>query len=155
SRSLRAGPVHARPDHNAAMRCAIVCAAVVLAAACGDRSTRRANASPPEDWPVYGHDAGGTLFSPVRGIHRATLSNLVVAWVAHTGETITGPSRRRIGFESTPIVLDGTLYFTTGTNRIIALDPETGVKRWEYDPRIDVTTDYGDGLINRGVVSWT
>ena len=37
---------------------------------------------------------------------------------------------------------------------MIALDPEIGKQRWAYDPKIDLSGDYGDGLINRGVATW-
>ncbi|MGA9354743.1 MAG: hypothetical protein WBV46_13710 [Terriglobales bacterium] len=49
--------------------------------------------------------------------------------------------RKRSGFEATPILVDGTLYFTTPFNRVIALDPETGKQRWAYDPKIDLLND--------------
>jgi membrane-bound PQQ-dependent dehydrogenase (glucose/quinate/shikimate family) len=130
-----------------------ICVAVALLTSCGRASTQQAPQG-PEGWPVYGHDEGSTRFSPLSDINRENASKLTIAWIVHTGETVAGPSKRRVGFESTPIVLDGTLYFTTGTNRIIALNADTGVKRWEYDPKIDLTADYGDGLINRGVVIW-
>src|SRR5262249_27350246 len=78
-----------------------------------------------------------------------------VAWVFHTGDISDGSQdRRRSGFETTPIMVDGTLYLTTPFNRVIALDPETGVQRWAYDPKVDLTWGYGDGLINRGVATW-
>jgi hypothetical protein len=32
---------------------------------------------------------------------------------------------RRFGFETTPIVVDGTRYYTTGINRVISLIPPT------------------------------
>ena len=109
------------------MRHAALCTAVVLIAACGADSTQAPGRSGrSEDWPVYGHDGGGTRFSPLRDINRDTVSKLSVAWVAHTGETVAGPSRRRVGFESTPIVVDGALYLTTGTTRIIALNARHG-----------------------------
>ena len=60
----------------------------------------------------------------------------------------------RSGFETTPLLIDGTLYLTTPFNRVIALDPETGTQRWAYDPKTDLTLNYGDGLINRGVATW-
>src|SRR5580700_4826170 len=63
-------------------------------------------------------------------------------------------NQQRSGFETTPIVVDGTMYLSTATNRIIALDPETGRQRWAYDPAIDKTWNYGDGLISRGVATW-
>jgi quinoprotein glucose dehydrogenase len=108
-----------------------------------------------DDWPVYGHDAGGMRYSPLTQIDRANVSHLAVAWTVHTGDVSDGKSRsQRSGFETTPIVVDGTLYFTTPFNRVVALDPETGAQRWSFDPRIDRTLDYGDGLINRGVSTW-
>ena len=58
--------------------------------------------------------------------------------------------RKRSAFETTPILVDGRLYLTTPFNRVIALDPATGEQLWAYDPQIDQTLDYGDGLINRG-----
>jgi glucose dehydrogenase len=62
--------------------------------------------------------------------------------------------KQRSGFEATPILVDGTLFFTTGFNRVIAVNPETGKLQWAYDPKIDPTWDYGDALVNRGVATW-
>src|SRR3989441_2367742 len=110
---------------------------------------------PVDDWPYYGHDPGGMRYSPLAEINRENVSRLKVAWVFHTGDVSDGShDRRRSGFETTPIVVDGTLYLTTPFNRVIALDPETGAQRWAYDPLVDPTGDYGDGLINRGVAAW-
>jgi quinoprotein glucose dehydrogenase len=50
--------------------------------------------------------------------------------------------------------LNGTLYLTTGFNRVFAVDAETGKQLWVYDPKIDLSGHYGDGLINRGVALW-
>jgi len=107
------------------------------------------------EWPNYGNDPGGMRYSPLTQIDRKNVSKLKVAWVFHTGETSDGSGdRRRSGFETTPILVDGTLYLTTPFNRVIALDPITGIQRWAYDPAIDLTQEYGDGLINRGVATW-
>ena len=108
-----------------------------------------------DDWPAYGHDPGGMRYSPLTQISRENVSRLKVAWVFHTGDISDGKGQqRRSGFETTPILVDGTLYLTTPFNRVIALDPESGTRRWAYDPKIDQTGDYGDGLINRGVSTW-
>jgi quinoprotein glucose dehydrogenase len=107
------------------------------------------------DWPYYGHDAGGTRFSPLTQINRQNVGKLKVSWIFHTGDiSESSRDRKRSGFESTPILVDETLYFTTPFNRVIALDPETGKQRWAYDPKIDLDGDYGDGLVNRGVATW-
>src|ERR1700677_3047921 len=108
-----------------------------------------------DDWPVYGHDAGGMRFSPLTQITRENVAQLKVAWTFHTGDISDGSGgRKRSGFETTPILVDGTLYLTTGFNRVIALDRETGKQRWAYDPLVEQAADYGDGLINRGVATW-
>jgi quinoprotein glucose dehydrogenase len=108
-----------------------------------------------DSWPCYGHDAGGMRYSPLTQINRESVSALKVAWTFHTGDISEASGRRkRSGFETTPLLVDGTLYLTTAFNRIIALDPETGSQRWAYDPKIDLDGDYGDGLVNRGVATW-
>lgn len=38
-------------------------------------------------------------------------------------------------FESTPLVIDGLLYFSTPSNRVIALDAENGKEIWQFDPQ--------------------
>lgn len=107
------------------------------------------------DWPNYGNDPGGMRYSSLTQINRDNVSHLKLAWTFHTGDISDGTQdRRRSGFEATPIFVDSTLYFTTGFNRVIALDPETGKQKWAYDPKIDLTLEYGDGLVNRGVSTW-
>jgi quinoprotein glucose dehydrogenase len=115
----------------------------------------RAQVPGDSEWPNYGNDPGGMRYSPLSQINRENVSTLKVAWIFHTGDISDGSGdRKRSGFEATPILVDGTLYFTTPFNRVIALDPETGKQQWAYDPRIDLTLDYGDGLVNRGVATW-
>src|SRR4051794_32193735 len=48
------------------------------------------------DWPVYGHDAAGTRYSPLNQINTANVSRLQRAWTYHTGE-------KGRSMESTPI----------------------------------------------------
>ena len=119
------------------------------------RTAARTPAGPTDDWPYYGHDPGGMRYSPLTEINRENVAQLKVAWTFHTGDVSDGSDdRQRSGFETTPLVVDGTLYLTSPFNRVIALDPETGKQRWAYDPFVDPTGDYGDGLINRGVATW-
>ena len=108
-----------------------------------------------DDWPSYGHDPGGMRYSPLDQINRGNVAQLKVAWVYHTGDiSPDSDDTVRSGLETTPILVDGTLYITTGFNRVIGLDPETGTQRWSYDPLVEQQADYGDGLINRGVSTW-
>ncbi|HKV99711.1 MAG TPA: pyrroloquinoline quinone-dependent dehydrogenase [Vicinamibacterales bacterium] len=113
------------------------------------------NAAPGGDWPFYGHDAGGMRYSPLTQIDRANVLQLTVAWTLQTGDRSDGShGGKRSGFEATPLVVDGTMYVTTGFNRVIAVDPATGRQRWTFDPLVELQGDYGDGLINRGVATW-
>jgi quinoprotein glucose dehydrogenase len=107
------------------------------------------------NWPYYGGDAGGMRYSPLSQIKPENVSKLKIAWVFHTGDVSDGKhGKQRTGFETTPILIDGMLFFTTGFNRVIAVNPETGKLLWAYDPKIDPTWDYGDALVNRGVATW-
>src|ERR1043166_8027999 len=133
------------------------CCSIVLlfGVACKVSAALSNSADAGSDWPFYGHDAGGMRYSPLTQINRENVSQLKVAWVFHTGDISNGKNgRKRSGFETTPIFVDGTLYLTTPFNRVIALDAETGAQRWAYDPKIQLSWEYGDGLINRGVATW-
>jgi quinoprotein glucose dehydrogenase len=123
--------------------------------ACVGAQTASAQSSATDGWAYYGHDAGGTRYSSLAQINRENVAKLKVAWVFHTGDISDGSGgKKRSGLETTPILVDGTLYLTTGFNRVFAVDAETGMQRWVYDPMIDLAGDYGDGLINRGVATW-
>lgn len=114
-----------------------------------------AQAKHETDWPAYGNDPGGMRYSSLRQIDPSNVTKLHVAWTFHTRDISDGSNGgKRSGLETTPILVDGTLYLTTGFNRVIALDPATGAQRWTFDPQIDTSLDYGDGLINRGVANW-
>jgi quinoprotein glucose dehydrogenase len=126
----------------------IFCAALASSAALGQVSRSG-------DWPNYGNDPGGMRFSRLTQINRDNVSKLKLAWVFHAADMSYGSDgRKRSGFETTPIFVDGTLFITTAFNRIIALDPVEGKRLWAYDPHIDPTWEYGDGLVNRGVATW-
>ena len=108
-----------------------------------------------DDWAVYGHDLGGTRYSPLAQITPKNIHRLQQAWVFHTGDfTVAFGDHVRSGFETTPLLVDGRLLLTTAYNRIVALDPATGGQLWAYDPKINRSGSYGDGLINRGLAAW-
>src|SRR5579885_1138912 len=87
----------------------------------------RGQTSTDVEWQNYGNDPGGMRFASISQINRENVSKLKLAWTFHNGDISDGShDRRRSGFEATPIYVDGTLFFTTGFNRVIALDPETG-----------------------------
>jgi quinoprotein glucose dehydrogenase len=128
---------------------------ILLAGTCSASAQNNSEEKGETDWPVYGNDPGGMRYSPLRQMDAANVRKLRVAWTFHTKDVSDGGNGlKRSGFETTPILVDGTLYLTTPFNRVIALDPATGNQRWAFDPHVDLSLDYGDGLINRGVATW-
>jgi len=82
-------------------------------------------------------------YSTLKQITRENLTQLKPVWTYHTGALEPKTDlNEKAAFEATPILIDGTLYLSTPFNRVIALDPATGVERWSYDPKIDRTHDY-------------
>jgi len=56
-------------------------------------------------------------------------------------------------FESTPIVMDGVLYFSTPSNRVIAVDAESGKEIWQFDPQSG-NAEPRQFFRHRGVAYW-
>ena len=116
-----------------------------------------AAAAGAQEWRFYGGDAGGTRFSPLEQIRRENIGSLKIAWTYHMGEAERGGSetdRHHIApFESTPLVVDGVLYFSTPSNRVIALDAETGKEIWQFDPQAG-RAEPRQYLQHRGVAYW-
>jgi quinoprotein glucose dehydrogenase len=110
------------------------------------------------DWPFTEGAPGGGRYSPLTEINRENVKRLEVVWTYRHGDFGEGPFPLRINrgtaFESTPIVVDGRLFFTTPYNRVIALDPESGAKLWTFDPKADLSRTYANMIINRGVAHW-
>jgi len=110
-----------------------------------------------QEWRFYGGDAGGTRSSPLRQINRQNVGSLKRAWTYHIGEADrmgNGTDRHRVApFESTPLVIDDTLYFSTPSNRVIALNAESGKEIWQFDPQ---TASAGPRQYfqHRGVAYW-
>ncbi len=105
-------------------------------------------------WPTYGNDPGGTRYSAESEINRSNVDRLRVAWTYRTGAN-DKPTKllRKAAFEATPILVDGKLFLSTPYNHVIALDPGTGVKLWEYDPGVDLEKNYSE-VSSRGVSAW-
>ena len=108
-----------------------------------------------QEWPHYGGDLGGRKYSILKQITRENVNQLRPTWIYRTGDISDGSQYPvRSAFECTPLVVDGMLYLTTPFCRVIALDAETGIPRWTYDPKIDKEKSY-NLFVNRGVAYWT
>ena len=93
-------------------------------------------------------------FSPLKQIDRSNVGQLRRLWTCHTGETNWNSIRAGhiSAYESTPLMVDSVLYFSTPASRVIALDGETGKEIWIFDPFSDAQTRRT--VQNRGVAYW-
>ena len=107
-------------------------------------------------WPAYGGDLGGQRHTTLATITPENVKRLAPAWSYRHGDVSDGHGAvaSETAFENTPILVDGTLYFCTPFNRVIALDPASGIERWTYDPEIDLEAHYANQLVCRGVTFW-
>jgi quinoprotein glucose dehydrogenase len=113
--------------------------------------------APMVEWPVYGGDPGGTKYSSLADINTSNISRLGVAWEWQTGEKALEQFGTRPGnFQTTPLMIDNVLYFSTPYNRVVALNADTGAELWGYDPRpyLEGQPPNGTGFVHRGVAAW-
>ena len=110
------------------------------------------------EWPYVGSEQTHTKYSVAADITRATVSQLDVAWEWEVGELPLPESGTRPGaFQATPIMIDNVVYVSTMYTRVVALDAETGVELWAFDPKSSVTNPRGvspGGFKHRGIAFW-
>src|SRR5882762_7535834 len=113
-----------------------------------------AQTKPDSGWPNYGNDGGGTRYSPATQIDRTNVTQLKAAWTTRTGALPRDPELdKKAAFEATPILVDGKLFLSTPYDHVIALNPETGTKIWEFAPTLELP--YGASEVtSRGVSAW-
>jgi quinohemoprotein ethanol dehydrogenase len=110
--------------------------------------TALGNEAGGEHWLAYGRTYSEQRFSPLTQISDRTVSRLRPEWFVEL------PNDR--GLVSTPLVVDGVLYFIGSMNVVRAVDARSGKLRWQYDPevrahagRLRVGWDH-----NRGIGFW-
>src|SRR5947209_6798573 len=81
-------------------------------------STRTVN------WPLHNLDLAGTRFSTMDQINRSNVKSLTPRWLFQHG-VIDGVSN-----QTTPVVVDGTMYVTDSRGSVYALDAADGHLRW-------------------------
>src|SRR5690349_15534977 len=125
-----------RPASLISLLLAIGLGSITLLTASAAPLHRRLNDDDAQ-WQSYGGDTGGTRHSAQAQITADNVNRLEIAWTYRTGELGVGfVSADKLAFEATPIQIDDTLYLSTPTNIVIALDAATGKHRWRYDPKI-------------------
>ena len=106
-------------------------------------------------WGSFGAVPGGGGYSALDQINRSNVDTLEVAWTYHTGDmTDYGSELGPSAHEVTPILANGHLYLCTPYNRIIALDPVSGIEMWAFDPHDGVIASARKPYHCRGVAYW-
>src|SRR5262245_47284423 len=108
---------------------------MVLMAAPGAASAAPGLTTPPagdavgDNWAVYGGNLFNQRYSSLDQINAGNVGNLKGAWTFHTGASTNGTS-----FETSPLVVDGTMYLTGPQSQVYALDATNGQQKWSYVP---------------------
>lgn len=79
------------------------------------------------DWALHNLDLAGTRFSPMDQINRSNVKSLTPRWLFQHG-VIDGVSN-----QTTPIVVNGTMYVTDSRGSVYALNATDGRLLWSYD----------------------
>jgi len=95
------------------------------------------------NWLTYGRDYTNRRYSPLDQISTDNVNRLTLAWV-HQLETPPG------GQESSPVEVNGTLYYTGPFGAVVAVDARTGAELWRHQHKL-ASVPTCCGAKNRGV----
>lgn len=106
------------------LACALICAAAAPLIPFVPAPAQQPGAPTVKDadWPSYNRTLTGERYSPLRAITAANAARLRQQCMYDTHE--------KIAFQTGPIVVDGTMYFTTDTNTF-AIDAGTCALKWK------------------------
>lgn len=106
-----------------------------LLASCGNETQHStygdaaiADEEQTSDWLAYGRTHSEQRFSPATDINTGNVSDLRVDWFIDLPNDV--------GLVSTPLVVDGVMYFTGTMNIIRAVNAVNGNLIWEYNPKV-------------------
>ncbi len=104
-------------------------------------------------WRSYGGELGSTRYSALDQINRDNVKDLKIAWAWKSDNF----GSREFRSETTPLYVNGVLYFTAGDHRaVVAADAGSGDTLWMY--RMDEGERYRQAPrrnSGRGVAYWT
>jgi membrane-bound PQQ-dependent dehydrogenase (glucose/quinate/shikimate family) len=92
--------------------------------------TEASSARASGEWHHYGNTTHGTRYARLDQLDASNVGGLKEIWHYRTGRTGQ--------FKATPLQIGDLLYVCTAMNVVVALDAETGTKRWEFDPQMKI-----------------
>ena len=114
-------------------------ALVPIAAFAALTSVRLRSASPVlGEWRAYNGNYASTRYSPLDQINKDTVKNLKVVWRQSLTPDVVKEGREGVppppaNNETTPLMIGGLVYFSTGIGGVAALDAATGKVVWHVD----------------------
>jgi alcohol dehydrogenase (cytochrome c) len=132
----------------------VAAAAVVGGQISGGTSSAKAAtdqkaAAAANDWPNFGNTTDNTRYSTLNQVTDKNVSKLGLAFTVPEGKNVAT-------WETYPVEVGGTLYLTTNTDQVMAVDATTGKVKWKYTPKVKfylaVAGGGGGVATNRGVV---
>ena len=101
-----------------------------------------------DNWLSYGRDYSEQRFTPLDQIDAGNVSELGMAWYFETDT--------HLGLQSTPLAIDGILYFSGAWNTVYAVDGASGEMLWSFDPEVPRSKSITAccGVLNRGLAAW-
>ena len=100
-------------------------------------------AKEPGNWLTYSGGFQGWRYSALDQITRENVDKLKVKWIYQMPTTHT--------VETTPLVVDGVMYFSEPPSNVVAVDAETGKQFWRYRRQLPSKINVCCGQVNRGV----
>lgn len=87
-----------------------------------------------KDWKHWGNSTHGDRFAALDQINKGNISDLKVAWIAHTGDI---PQSNGSGAEdqNTPLQVGDTLFVCTPYSKVLALNVDSGKEKWRFDSK--------------------
>jgi alcohol dehydrogenase (cytochrome c) len=97
----------------------------------------------PGNWLTYSGNYSSHRYSPLDQINVQNVKNLRSLWVYQLGALDKA--------ETTPLVVDGVMYFTESPSNVLALDTRTGRPLWSFRRTVPKDVRVCCGQVNRGV----
>lgn len=126
---------------------------ILLAFSVTSKASQKHQSQEEQSWLHYGGSLAGDRYVAPSAISPETIHTLSPAWEFRTGDATSSTKYggRSSKFRATPILLDNKLIFSTGFNRVFAINPETGKQVWTFDPKVDFSRGYSEMFTSRGV----
>jgi quinoprotein glucose dehydrogenase len=106
------------------------------------------------EWRAYSAEAGSTRYSPLDQINKDNVKDLQVAWTWKFDNF--GTPAETVTTETTPLMVNGVLYFTAGQRRsVVAANAGTGETLWIWRPDEGERFDRAPRKVHRGVAYWS